>query len=291
MKGGWRPYTIKLKDGRYVSYADWPIAGALSGLGTMRDIQQYEKEDVKKNESRLGLAAYGYLTAFYDKSLIKGISDFVDLFRLKGKYGPDATSLEKFEKFMANQAKALSMTNFSQQVFKMIQEYNDDPIKEAKGWESLYRDLPVLNDGLNPIIDVFGDPVTPSTSERLLPYMTVSDEKKDAMIEMLNKKGIFIGIPEQKPFIELDTRTEREMTRDELYRYRKMAGEYTKAILLNRIDDISKAADKYEGGFKQKAWEKMIGNAVSAARKRAYVDLLMNKKTDINKMFEDLEQE
>lgn len=291
MKGGWRPYTITLKNGKKINYADWPIAGALSGLGTMRDIQQYEKEDVKKNESRLGLAAYGYLTAFYDKSLIKGISDFVDLFRLKGKYGPDATSLEKFEKFMANQAKALSMTNFSQQVFKMIQEYNDDPIKEAKGWESLYRDLPVLNDGLNPIIDVFGDPVTPSTSERLLPYMTVKDEKKDAMIEMINKKGIFIGIPEQKPFVELDTRTEREMTRDELYRYRKMAGEYTKAILLNRIDDISKAADKYEGEFKQKAWEKMIGNAVSAARKRAYVDLLMNKKTDINKLFEDLNQE
>lgn len=291
MKGGWRPYTIKLKDGRYVSYADWPIAGALSGLGTMRDIQQYEKEDVKKNESRLGLAAYGYLTAFYDKSLIKGISDFVDLFRLKGKYGPDATSLEKFEKFMANQAKALGMTNFSQQVFKLIQEYNDDPIKEAKGWETLYRDLPVINDGLNPIIDVFGDPVTPSTTERLLPWLTVADEKKDAMIEMLNKKGIFIGIPEEKPFVELETRTEREMTRDELYQYRKMAGEYTKAILLNRIDDISNAADKYEGEFKQKAWEKMIGNVVGVARKRAYVDLLMNKKTDINKLFEDLNQE
>lgn len=288
MKGGWRPYTITLKNGKKINYSDWPIAGALSGLGTMRDIQQYEKEDVKKNESRLGLAAYGYLTAFYDKSLINGISDFVDLFRLKGKYGPDATSLEKFEKFMAKQAKALSMTNFSQQVFKLIQEYNDDPIKEAKGWETLYRDLPVLNDGMNPIIDVFGDPVTPSTSERLLPFMTVKDEKKDPIIEMLNKKGIFIGIPEQKPFIELTTRTEREMTRDELYRYRKMAGEYTKAILVNRIDDISKAADKYEGEFKQKAWEKMIGNAVSVARKRAYVDLLMNTKTDINKLFENL---
>ena len=288
MKGGWRPYTITLKNGKKISYADWPIAGALSGLGTMRDIQQYENEDVKKNESRLGLAAYGYATAFYDKSLIKGISDFVDLFRLKGKYGPDATSVEKFEKFMANQAKAMSMTNFSQQVFKLIQEYNDDPIKEAKGWESLYRDLPVINDGLNPIIDVFGDPVTPSTTERLLPWMTVKDEKKDAMIEMLNKKGIFIGIPEQKPFIELDTRTEREMTRDELYRYRKMSGEYTKAILVNRLDDIKKAADRYEGEFKQKAWEKMIGNVVQAARKRAYVDLLMNKTTDINKMFEDL---
>jgi hypothetical protein len=288
MKGGWRPYSIKLKDGRYISYAEWPIAGGLSGLGTMRDIQQYEKSDVKKDESRLGLAAYGYLSVFYDKSLLKGLSDFVDIFRLKGKYGPDATTVDKIEKFAANQAKALSMTNFSQQVFKMIQEYNDDPIKEAKGWETLYRDLPVINDGLNPIIDVFGDPVTPSTSERLLPWMTVSDDKKDEMISFLNKKGIFIGIPEQKPFIELNTRTEREMTRDELYRYRKMSGEYTKAILMNRIDDMKKAADRYEGENKQKAWEKMTQRVVSSARKRAYADLLLNRTTDINKMFEDL---
>ena len=288
MKGGWRPYSIKTKDGKYINYSEWPIAGALSGLGTMRDIQQYEKSDVKKEESRLGLAAYGYLSVFYDKSLLKGLSDFVDIFRLKGKYGPDATTVDKVEKFAANQAKALSMTNFSQQVFKMIQEYNDDPIKEAKGWETLYRDLPVINDGLNPIIDVFGDPVTPSTSERLLPWMRIDDEKKDKMISFLNKKGIYIGIPEEKPFIELDTRTEREMTRDELYRYRKMSGEYTKAILINRIDDMQKAADRYEGENKQKAWEKMTQRAVSAARKRAYADLLLNRTTDINKMFEDL---
>ena len=288
IKGGWRPYTITLKNGKKINYADWPIAGALGGIGTMRDVQNYEKEDVKKNESRLGLAAYGYLTAFYDKSLIKGVSDLVDIFRVKGKYGPDATTVEKLEKFAANQAKAMSMTNFSQQVFKLIQEYNDDPIKEAKGWETLYRDLPVLNDGLNPIIDVFGDPVTPSTSERLLPWMTIKDEKKDELIAMLNKKGIFIGIPEEKPFLEVEALTERKMTRDELYRYRKMAGENTKTLIINNLENIKNAVEEFEGD-KQMAWEKMIGKVVGYARKVAYVDLIMGTRTDLN--FDDINEE
>jgi hypothetical protein len=272
MKGGWRPYTITMKDGTKINYADWPIAGVISAIGTIHDADRYGNVDTNEWQDKMAVAAYAYMLNFYDKSLVKGISDFVDIFRPEGKYGPDTNMSEKAIKFGTQQAKAVTMSNLSQQALKLVDEYQDEPIKEAKGAEVFYRDIPVLNDGLNPIIDVFGDEVKYATTERLLPWMSVRDDKKDEVLAYLNRNNVFVGMAAERPMINFDTMEERKMTRDELYQYRKLAGQYTKEMLYDNID-LLKEINAMEDGTK--LMKKTVADFASASRDKAYAEVLL----------------
>jgi hypothetical protein len=272
MKGGWRPYTITMKDGTKINYADWPIAGVISAIGTIHDADRYGNVDTNEWQDKMAVAAYAYMLNFYDKSLVKGISDFVDIFRPEGKYGTDTNMTEKAIKFGTQQAKAVTMSNLSQQALKLVDEYQDEPIKEAKGAEVFYRDIPLLNDGLNPIIDVFGDEVKYATTERLLPWMSVGDEKKDEVLAYLNRNNVFVGMAAERPMINFDTLEERKMTRDELYQYRKLAGQYTKEMLYDNID-LLKEINAMEDGTK--LMKKTVADFASASRDKAYAEVLL----------------
>lgn len=277
MKGGWRPYTITFKDGTKISYAEWPVAGALSALGTVLDVDRYGNVEDPEWIDKMVIGAAGYMSSIYDKSLLKGISDFVDIFRPTGKYGAGSDdfikrTVENTTKFGAQQAKALTLSNFSQQALKLTDEYKDNPIKEAKGAEVFYRDIPIINDGLNPIVDVFGDPVTYATTERLLPWMSVSDEKKDQVLAYLNRNNVFVGMAKEKPMINLDNGEERKMTRQELYEYRKLAGKYTKEFLYENISTL-KDINAMENG--KEMMKQVVADFTSAARDRAYAEILI----------------
>lgn len=272
MKGGWRPYTITLKDGTKISYADWPFAGVISAIGTIHDADRYGDVETNEWQSKMAIAAYAYMLNFYDKSLVKGISDFVDIFRPEGKYGPDSNISDKAVKFGTQQVKALTMSNLSQQALKLVDEYQDDPIKEAKGAEVLYRDIPILNDGLNPIIDVFGDEVKYATTERILPWMSVSDDKKDQVLAYLNRNNVFVGMAKERPMINFDTMEERKMTRNELYQYRKLAGQYTKELMYENIELLKEINDMEDG---QTLMKKTVADFTSSARDRAYAEMII----------------
>lgn len=276
MKGGWRPYTITFKDGTKINYAEWPTAGAFSAIGNLLDVERYGNVEDPEWIDKMVIGAYGYLTAVYDKSLLKGISDFVDIFRPSGKYGAGSEDFikrtaENTSKFAAQQAKAITLSNASQQTLKLVDEYKDNPIKEAKGAEVFYRDIPIINDGLNPIVDVFGDPVTYATTERLLPWMSVSDEKKDQVLAYLNRNNVFVGMAPERPMIDLDNLTERKMTRQELYEYRKLAGKYVKEYLYEYIGALKElnATPEAEGAMK-----KTVADFASAARDKAYLEIV-----------------
>ena len=276
MKGGWRPYTITFKDGTKINYAEWPVAGALSALGTVLDVDRYGNVEDPEWIDKMVIGAAGYMSSIYDKSLLKGISDFVDIFRPTGKYGAGSDdfikrTVENTTKFGAQQAKALTLSNFSQQALKITDEYKDNPIKEAKGAEVFYRDIPIINDGLNPIVDVFGDPVTYATTERLLPWMSVSDEKKDQVLAYLNRNNVFVGMAKEKPMINLDNGEERKMTRQELYEYRKLAGKYTKDFLYENISTL-KDINAMENG--KEMMKQVVADFTSAARDRAYAEII-----------------
>lgn len=228
-KEGWRPFTITLKDGTKINYADWPIRGILAGIGAYRDGVKYgDSEDGFWD--RTTLFSYGMMASMYESSLMKGLAEFIDVFRPE-QTGKAENVGEGISKWSAQQAKSVTLSNFTQQALKFVDEYQGDPIREAKGAAILYRDIPVLNDGLNPIIDVFGDPVIPRTSEKLVPAYTVPDEKKDKVIEFLHTKGIFLGVPKRPNFIDINTMTETPATDEQWYNYRKTYGQAMKKYL------------------------------------------------------------
>lgn len=285
MKEGWRPYTITFPNGKKLNYQDLPIAGWLASLGTVRDAENYEDADVNMIEA----AASGYMLALYDKSVMKGVSDFVSIFKPDGRYGDNTSIVDRAKKFFAQQVGSVVMSNFQRQVMRFVMESQDDPIKMAKGFEMIYRDMPVINDGLRPIVDVFGDPVTPSTSERLIPYFSVSDEKKDALLKYLHEHKAFVGVTPDKPIIEErgDLYVERPMTDEEKYYYKLAAGKITKKLLYDRFEMIKDAVSEIEASFeeeKKKADEadeetKKLFQSKMELEKRATVRSLVNKIT------------
>jgi hypothetical protein len=172
-KGGWRPYTITLKDGTKVSYKDWPIAGILAGLGHIRDAKKYAYDD----NTQSVLYGYGFFLNLYDKSLLKGLQDFFGLFSVsagRGNYAPESNKTDRFKKYAAQQVRSVVLSNLSQQAGKLYSEIvTGDPQRDAKTFmEVIYRDLPMFNDGIRPIIDVFGEEVKYTTTERLAPVMS-----------------------------------------------------------------------------------------------------------------------
>jgi hypothetical protein len=264
-KGGWRPYTITLKDGTKVSYKDWPIAGILAGIGHIRDANKYKFED----STQLGLYATGYFINFYDKSLLSGLQDFFGMVPAldRGKYAPDTRVGDRVKKYAAQQIKSVAISNLSQQTGRLYSELvTGDPQRDAKTFmELIYRDIPVINDGIRPIIDVFGDPVKYNTTERLFPVM--SDPKKDEIIKWLNENKLFVGVPKKRNIFDLETLTERPMTDDEYYEYKKIAGQKTKQWIDNMMILIE--------SDNRKVSEESFDKAKKAARDLAYMEIMM----------------
>lgn len=269
MKSGWRPYSIKLKSGRYISYKDWPVAPVLAAVGAMHDSGKYNSSDQPTNEAKI--AAAGMVTALYDKSVMKGIQDFVEVIKPKQEYNQSSSLGDRIISWGSDQAKTMAVSNFTQQAIKFTREAMDSPIKAAKGVERIYRDIPYLNDGLNPILDVFGEPVTPSTSEKLLP-ITVGKPSKDELLAALNENGIYIGKPETRPlYVSDDPSNEetRDMTDAEYYQYTKRAGQITKQYLIEEWKDISKILAITDRKQRRKELKAYISGVIEDARAEA----------------------
>lgn len=262
-KGGWRPYTITFKDGTKLSYKDWPIAGLLAGVGHIRDAKKYSYDD----STEMGLYAFGFFQNFYDKSLLAGLQDFFGIFSVtagRGKYAPETKRSERAMKYAAQQVRSVAVSNMSQQAGKMYSELvTGDPQRDAKTFaEVIYRDLPMFNDGIRPIIDIFGDPVKYNTTERLTPTFSA---ESDELVKWLNENKLFVGVPMKRNIITSDG-TERPMTDGEFYEYRKLAGEQTKGMINEFMEGI-----KYPD---QNIKEKMFDAAKKTARDVAYITIL-----------------
>jgi hypothetical protein len=262
-KGGWRPYTITLKDGSKISYKDWPIAGILAGVGHIRDAKKYNFDDSAQSV----LYGTGFVLNLYDKSLLSGLQDFFGMFSPtlgRGKYAPDTKGMERFEKYAAQQVKSVAVSNLAQQTGRLYSELvTGDPQRDAKTFmEVIYRDLPMFNDGIRPIIDVFGDEVKYNTTERLTP---VSNPEGDEMIKWLNENKFFVGVPKKMNII-MEDGTERPMNDQEYYEYRKLAGQESKKMIQEFMDGI-KEDDRMVS-------ESMFDSALETARSIAYVQIL-----------------
>lgn len=272
MKSGWRPYSIKTKDGKYISYKDWPIAPILAAVGAMHDSAKYNSSDQPTDEATI--AAQAMVISLYDKSVMKGLQDFVEIIDPKEEYNQSTKMFDRLKNWGADQARTMAVSNFTQQAFKFASEAMDNPIKASKGVERIYRDIPYLNDGLNPILDVFGEPVKPSTSERLLP-ITLGKPSKDEILAALNENGVYIGKPKTRDlYVSSDIKNEetRPMTDQEYYQFTKRSGQITKEIIMEDWDEIKKIlaiTDKKKRRADLKAY---MSNIIEAARKEAFYE-------------------
>ena len=269
MKSGWRPYSIKTKSGRYISYKDWPIMPVLAAIGAQHDSSKYVDSKEPTPQSKIAMA--GFVNSLWDKSVMKGLQDMLEIISPKQEYNQSSSIGDRLISWGSDQAKSVAISNFTQQTIKMINEYGENPIKAAKGVERLYRDVPYLNDGLNPILDVFGEPVTPKTSERLLP-VTVKAPSKDEILSAFNENGVFIGKPQERTIL-LDDGTSRPMTDQEYYEFTKLSGKITKRLIQEEWADASEILAIKDKKERRKTLAKWTSNIVSGARAEAVGEL------------------
>lgn len=269
MKSGWRPYSIKLKDGRYISYKDWPIMPVLASIGAQHDAAKYVDSKEPTPQSKIAMA--GFVNSLWDKSVMKGLQDMLEIISPKQEYNQSSNIGDRLISWGSDQAKSVGISNFTQQTIKMINEYGDNPIKAAKGVERLYRDIPYLNDGLNPILDVFGEPVTPKTSEKLLP-VTVGVPSKDEILSVFNENGVFIGKPQERTIL-LDDGSSRPMTDQEYYEFTKLSGKITKRLIQEEWADAAEILAIKDKKERRNTLAKWSGNIVSGARAEAMGEL------------------
>jgi hypothetical protein len=272
MKSGWRPYSIKTKDGRYISYKDWPIAPVLAAVGAMHDSGKYNSSDEPTNEATI--AAQAMVVSLYDKSVMKGIQDFVEIIDPKEEYNQSTKMFDRLKNWGADQARTMAVSNFTQQAFKFASEAMDNPIKASRGVERIYRDIPYLNDGLNPILDVFGEPVKPSTSERLLP-ITLGKPSKDEILAAFNENGVYIGKPKTRPLFltndPKDTET-RPMTDQEYYQFTKRSGQITKEIIMEEWDEIKNILAITDRKKRRADLKDYMSSLIGDAREKAFYE-------------------
>jgi len=267
MQSGWRPFSIILKDGTTISYKDWPIASLLAAVGAQHDESKYGTGS--EPSPAAVIAAAGFVSSLYNKSVLKGIQEFFGIITPSEDMGKATKWTDRLTSYAADQSKSILMSNFTQQAFKMYAETMNDPMKAASGAERIYRDVPFLNDHLNPIINSFGEPVKPSTTDRLTP---VTKPSVDNLSKILSENGVFIGKPKTVDIFTDDDQT-RPMTDKEYFNYAKRSGELTKQYMLEEYEDLKELLAIENVKERRKAIKDWVQAITSSARQEALGEL------------------
>jgi hypothetical protein len=261
IKGGERPYTVTFKDGTKWSYQNSPLRGVFGAVGTLRDAFRFG-ETPETAMDKMMVAATGFWASMFESSVMSGLAEFIEVFvPSRRKVDTDKTG-DAATKWAADKVKSVTISNFTQQILKSVDEYQGDPMRNAKGFEVLYKDLPGLNDGINPIIDVFGDEVTPKMSEKIT---QIYKAEKDEIISFLSKNRIFVGVAGKRNVYDAEKDVELPMNDQQLYNFRKKAGQLTRIYLQDAMEQLKDLTGD--------DLEFMVKGIIDSARDDAYYEL------------------
>jgi hypothetical protein len=254
MKAGWREYSIRIGGTNY-SYKDTPLFAMLAGIGIAADHYKFGNGDPNDATviEKFHVAAMGMISAMFDQSWMSGLDELVTATKGVDKYGRTQNFGGKMADAAINIGRGMAMTNFTTQLIRVIREALDEPIKRASGVEKIYRDIPYLNDNMNPIIDVWGQEVVPEQTLSWKPFRAEFELDIDPLNEFLAKKKIFVGMPERRDVIDYTTGTAVPMDDQQYYDFVKKSGQLSKEYIgelfnagaLNNMSviDIKRAVD------------------------------------------------
>jgi hypothetical protein len=189
---GWRPYSIRIGD-TWFSYKNTPLSIPFASIGYMKDAQRYRKEATPTEQA--AILAIGTFKFFMDLNTLSSLVETMEIFN-KDNISQYKSSWNKAVKVAENTAKSVVIPNAFTQISRLIQEFTDTPIKQAKNiGESVIRDMPVLRDNLNNLYDSFGDPVIPKQLEKLIPLNLQRPPEDAELFEFLRENKLILGKP------------------------------------------------------------------------------------------------
>jgi hypothetical protein len=280
---GWRPYTIKI-NGVQISYKASPFFPLLAAVGTIRDYTKYRND----NEAAgfwgdMTEAAAGFARSIFDQSWIQGLDEMIAVANPDDmEFGTPADWLNKVGNVFSKVAAGLFVSNATKQINKVVDMNIKDPIKKADTpAERFVRDIPFVGDYLldDSIVDSWGDPVITDAPVGFIPFRLkgeqgsiLPDMEKDEFLKMLHSDGIFIGRPRNnKEIINPVTLKSRPLTKDEYYKYYKLAGQKLKDKLYN--PDTMSELREYHKAKDRTTMKQIVFTLKSEANNEAFLEL------------------
>lgn len=238
MKTGWHEYSIKI-NGKQFSYKDTPLFPLLALVGSIADWQKYsDGTDSATFWDKSMVGVNWFVQSIFDQSWMSGIDELVSATKGVDKFGRSQGFGEKVSDVGIGIGKSLAQTNFTTQIVRVWSQLNGDPIMAAHGLEKIYRDMPLFNDNLNPIIDVWGRDVSPKTFQGWLPFRAdIFPDNPDPVSNFLVKRKIYIGKPERREIVDFENDTTRPMTDDEYYKFIKKSGQLSRSYISELISE------------------------------------------------------
>lgn len=261
---GWQKYSIKIKGtNKWVSYKETQLMSSLAMIGNIRDGVKYKSEtlDDKNIAEKVGLAYLYNLRVITDMTVLKSFGEFLGIF---GTNTP-TQSLKYLEKMMASSAKAVIVPNLYSQAAKDVMRINDMPMKQVNhAWENIYKDIPIANENMYPMINSLGDEIKPDT-DKFLSEREPLDPKTAAVEDLIAKNNAWVGSINihqlQSSLDDINAKKRSELknwdglvTDRQFYEYSKKRGELIKNKIMANLDvlnkmkpeDVRDAIDKYK---------------------------------------------
>lgn len=177
---GWEPYTVKIGD-RYWSYRETPLHLVMATLGSLLDATRYKKLDETDALTRYTYAMQQIGKAPLNQSFLRGLADFFD--GLSDDRVP--RSGVKFSGF-SRTASSLLVPNLAKQIDKLF----DPNVYDATTVQgALLRDVPVARRGLDPVLNILGEPVRSD----LNPFYSL--ERPDPLWTLIGQRQLWIPVP------------------------------------------------------------------------------------------------
>ncbi len=246
---GWRENSIKIGDTWY-PYQNWgPMAISMTLVGNFFDSSKYASDTIKEEDllTRAGLSIAGSANSILNMSFLSGVADLFEFIK-------DPIANKSYIKnFIAQQA-----TSPVPNLVKQTARYFDTTIYETKTIkDKIFSNLRITG-GLNPKLNVFGQPIKGEALTELQP----TKESDDPLIRFLSDNDIYITVAGRTAKVVDKSGQKREMTDDEYYEYVKNSGQEIYRVLTDRLDYIKKMKDEEQR-------KKYIDSIIDDARTRA----------------------
>lgn len=259
-KDGWMKYSMSFDGGKtYISYQNTPMYIPLAFIGWARDQQKYNGKKMDEKDFSEAVFMGGFRSARFitDMTFLQSFSDMMAAYNSNDMAG-------YMKKLAGSSIRGFAVPNAYSQFVRDYSQYNKIPQKQATDfWETLYRDIPVLNEPLFPMVDQVGDDISPDP-DRFFSAPVPKDATTEKVWDIIIKNQAWVGrisLPKLKSDLRQAGYT-GDVTGEQYYNFMKLRGKYIKEGVIDNME----AWDDFEKGEIKKEVDKIKREATKEAK-------------------------
>lgn len=237
---GWRPYSVKIGD-TWIPYNYFgPLSGILAGSGSIHDAIKYDRKE-EKTMTLVANGLFGFSQSLLTNSFLSGVSDLFEVLSGRGLKPTDylrnlIVNTLPIPAIWTQTAGALDGKTYDIQTFGEALSYKLGMTKN-----------------LTPRLNALGEEIRSD----FIYGITPAKERRELQTK-LESRGLKVNVPAKNTKIQ-----DREMTREELFRYTKIRGDLFKQRADYILDVVDSLPNKE---IKEKVFDSFVRNISDEAK-------------------------